>query len=620
MCFQKFLLGAALAAVLSMGRSPAQEPLAGGPRVEGPSAAPRRVYGGFQGMEVKSLLPREREMARRLFPQAPGGGAAALDTVQLLFQTPGEGPPSSEGNGVLLVWGDLGAAGVVKVSVDGIFLGTVPQGETAALVTRLPVNCDPKNDPGCTGNLPPECVPFEGFDDSVNVHLFRAEGADGTVLVQCQQVLPEVPVFTDPSCCLRLDLADGKCSEYFDQHACDRLSTEGSCDIIVGGSNDGPPGSYLEVLVDGKSAFKLDDSTGQERFCFERSAPAGTRGSHEIFFERVVFRSDAATISWSDPDGTGFFTGLVGAFTGEFHCPDTVSTACGKPKAPTDLLVRQVDYGAGSTNALRASWTNGENPYTVGVTVFIDGSPAGSRLPGDTQEKLLGSLAAGDHQVEVQGDSGVPEGPSEKTGYSAVLKSTAPFPPAAFAGLHCEWSSADGGKTIATWGVPAGIALIDVLVKLASGGDFFLAGIIAGDSTGVTVTGTTPGDSVRLQPLKELQGQLYGLEPIDLPCAAAAAGQLPGDMNQDQAVDLSDAVVTLSFLFLGTPTVLPCGDGTPAHAGNKALLDWNGDGVVDLSDPVYSLAFLFLGGPTHLTGPIGVCKPIAGCPARCGTP
>ncbi|MBI4606974.1 MAG: hypothetical protein HY721_33850 [Planctomycetes bacterium] len=63
-----------------------------------------------------------------------------------------------------------------------------------------------------------------------------------------------------------------------------------------------------------------------------------------------------------------------------------------------------------------------------------------------------------------------------------------------------------------------------------------------------------------------------------------------GDSNLDRQVDLSDAVHTLTYLFLGQDDLAPnyCLD---AH-------DYNDSGDVDISDPIASLSHLFLGaGP-----------------------
>ncbi|MBI4606238.1 MAG: hypothetical protein HY721_30085 [Planctomycetes bacterium] len=58
-----------------------------------------------------------------------------------------------------------------------------------------------------------------------------------------------------------------------------------------------------------------------------------------------------------------------------------------------------------------------------------------------------------------------------------------------------------------------------------------------------------------------------------------------GDSNADAKVDISDAVNTLGFLFLGG-TAPPCNDAA----------DTNDDGKVDISDAVNLLNFLFTGG------------------------
>jgi len=61
-----------------------------------------------------------------------------------------------------------------------------------------------------------------------------------------------------------------------------------------------------------------------------------------------------------------------------------------------------------------------------------------------------------------------------------------------------------------------------------------------------------------------------------------------GDTDQNNLLQLTDAVQILSFLFLGTPTKVPdCLDAADA----------DDNGLVQLTDAVRILAFLFLGGP-----------------------
>ena len=59
-----------------------------------------------------------------------------------------------------------------------------------------------------------------------------------------------------------------------------------------------------------------------------------------------------------------------------------------------------------------------------------------------------------------------------------------------------------------------------------------------------------------------------------------------GEVNEDERVDLSDAIAILGWLFLGG-RVPRCEDAA----------DTNDSGRVDLSDGVYLLGHLFLGGP-----------------------
>jgi hypothetical protein len=66
---------------------------------------------------------------------------------------------------------------------------------------------------------------------------------------------------------------------------------------------------------------------------------------------------------------------------------------------------------------------------------------------------------------------------------------------------------------------------------------------------------------------------------------SSGAGFVRADANSDGRVDISDALFTLNYLFLGG-RVAPC----------ESAADSNDDGVVNISDPSFTLNFLFLGG------------------------
>lgn len=98
------------------------------------------------------------------------------------------------------------------------------------------------------------------------------------------------------------------------------------------------------------------------------------------------------------------------------------------------------------------------------------------------------------------------------------------------------------------------------------------------------------------------------VEPVGL--------QIPADCNQDGKVDISDPICVLGYLFLGTPELLPCGDGSRDATGNVNLLDWHGDGALDISDAVGALRWLTLGGPGHVLADSlnpSACVPVSGC-------
>ena len=116
-----------------------------------------------------------------------------------------------------------------------------------------------------------------------------------------------------------------------------------------------------------------------------------------------------------------------------------------------------------------------------------------------------------------------------------------------------------------------------------------------------------------------IDGTTYPGSVWEFTTGGAGPAQTPGDCNEDGTFDISDPICLLGHLFLGNPTRLPCGDGTPGDSGNAMLLDWQADDAVDISDGIGALAFLFAGGPPHRSIPAGrACLTASGCPATCG--
>ena len=84
----------------------------------------------------------------------------------------------------------------------------------------------------------------------------------------------------------------------------------------------------------------------------------------------------------------------------------------------------------------------------------------------------------------------------------------------------------------------------------------------------------------------EVQAYHCHLPVVVLDAESAPARFVRGDSNSDSAVDISDVVATLNYLFVGEGQALACED-----AG-----DANDDGSLNITDPVYVLSYLFQGG------------------------
>ena len=110
-------------------------------------------------------------------------------------------------------------------------------------------------------------------------------------------------------------------------------------------------------------------------------------------------------------------------------------------------------------------------------------------------------------------------------------------------------------------------------------------------------------------------GKPNGTPGLPDPGAPLGGLQVPGDLNQDGGMDISDSIALLGHLFLGSPARLPCQDGGIGDPANLTLLDVNGDNELNLTDAIHSLAYLFMGGAPPAPGT--ECLPIAGCSNAC---
>lgn len=126
---------------------------------------------------------------------------------------------------------------------------------------------------------------------------------------------------------------------------------------------------------------------------------------------------------------------------------------------------------------------------------------------------------------------------------------------------------------------------------------------------GVMAAGQEPSPSASFN---AVEATFAGVEIGAL--APPAPDFIRGDADLSETFDLTDAIFTLSYLFLGGPTP-PCLEAA----------DSNDSGTLDLTDAVYLLNWLFLGGPEP-PAPFGECgvdptEDDLGCevaPAYCG--
>ena len=84
----------------------------------------------------------------------------------------------------------------------------------------------------------------------------------------------------------------------------------------------------------------------------------------------------------------------------------------------------------------------------------------------------------------------------------------------------------------------------------------------------------------------EVQAYHCHLPVVVLDETTAPVSFVRGDSNGDSMVDISDAVATLNYLFVGEGHTIPCEDAA----------DVNDDGALNITDPVYVLSYLFQGG------------------------
>lgn len=122
-------------------------------------------------------------------------------------------------------------------------------------------------------------------------------------------------------------------------------------------------------------------------------------------------------------------------------------------------------------------------------------------------------------------------------------------------------------------------------------------------------------DSEAWLPSRDLGGSPGFLDPAS-ETEGDGGRQVPGDVDQDGRVTISDPVTILRRLFGSATRPLPCEASDLTAPGNVAVHDIDGDAKVSISDAVVLLDWLFRDGVAPRLGTD--CVPIRGCGDVCG--
>lgn len=93
--------------------------------------------------------------------------------------------------------------------------------------------------------------------------------------------------------------------------------------------------------------------------------------------------------------------------------------------------------------------------------------------------------------------------------------------------------------------------------------------------------------------------------------ATSAGSRISGDWNSDGQLDVTDLATALAFLFTPDSVESPC----ETWPGTVGTMDLNGDLAVNVSDVLFGLAYLFQAGPAPIGGL--ECEEHAGCDSAC---
>jgi hypothetical protein len=198
----------------------------------------------------------------------PTAALADFSTIQFVYSHP------QDGNVVALIW-DQTTAGTVRVEVDGVSIGTVAAGAGTNLANVT--------------NVPEGTHTFEVFQGTTSLGSLE------------QDVLSTVMTGNAAILCNQSDNPD-------------------DCEIIVSGTSDGPPVTFIDIFVDGEFAVRAVEDDREHPTDFRPVVVhIATKGDHTIVAQWTNDRDDPGTIR------TGSFITLA-AISCSTTCPITTGS------------------------------------------------------------------------------------------------------------------------------------------------------------------------------------------------------------------------------------------------------------------------------------------------------
>ncbi|MEM7231431.1 MAG: hypothetical protein AAF517_04620 [Planctomycetota bacterium] len=298
------------------------------------------------------------------------------------------------------------------------------------------------------------------------------------------------------------------------------------------------------------------------------------------------------------------------------HVGDVSTPAAHRDESGMVLCSESIGYGEDSLNLLTHPATEGRSGFSYSFDVEVDpGGLGGIDIRPRTDNKVQVDPEP-ENDIEAIGDYNPTRGPylARDGAYFRIslLNTGSPF-------VAAGHRLTNGGEAVTIDAQPAALrttlhVLLDrgiLTASYATDGSF--EEILSLDVRGTNLD--VPAYRIHLAQASFVASGPASARFQEIVVDPPRGRQLPGDVNNDRRLDISDGISLLSLMFLGLQeNSLPCGPDLNSP-GNRQAIDFNGDDNVDLSDAVSIFSFLFLGGPPHAFG--RDCAQIVGCDDNC---